>query len=107
MSMAMEASPEEQLLALTQAMLASAEAGDWERLASLEQTRLPLFHQVFAQVVASNAQLARKVLTIDEKTLKLAESGRPALQRELLIMKNSDMANSAYQTVQGLVSGEE
>ena len=103
-TMAVNASPNEQLLALTREMLASAEEGDWERLAELEQSRKPLFYQVFDQVGSSNADLAQEVLSIDEKTMQLAKSGKPALQQELLKLRSSGIANNAYQVIQDYAS---
>ena len=103
-TMAVNASPNEQLLALTREMLASAEEGDWERLAELEQSRKPLFYQVFEQVGSRNADLAQEVLSIDEKTMQLAKSGKPALQQELLKLRSSGIANNAYQVIQDYAS---
>ena len=103
-TMAVNASPNEQLLALTREMLASAEEGDWERLAELEQSRKPLFYQVFDQVGSRNADLAQEVLSIDEKTMQLAESGKPALQQKLLKLRSSGIANNAYQVIQDYAS---
>lgn len=100
----MNLSSNEQLLALTREMLVLAEAGDWETLAELEQSRLPLFKQVFARGISGNEKLAREVLSIDEKTKGLAEAGMPVLQREILMMRNSGEANNAYQAIQGLKS---
>lgn len=93
-------SPNEQLLALTRKMFELATAGDWDQLTSLEQTRLPLLNQVFAQGIADKVELAKEVLSIDEKTKKLAEAQMPILQQEILMMKNSSKANNAYQSVQ-------
>ena len=101
----MNTSPNEQLLILTQEMLASAEAGDWEKLAELEKNRLPLFHQVFDQGISGIEKLARQVFLMDEKTMSLAKAGRPALQEDILKMRDSGKANSAYQAIQNLPSG--
>ena len=100
MGIEVDSSPSDQLLAQTQEMLSCAEAGEWERLAELEQSRLPLFHQVFDQGISGKEGLARKVLSIDEKTMELAKSAMPALQQDLLKMRNSGKANTTYQTVQ-------
>lgn len=100
----MTAAAHGQLLALTREMLASAEESDWEKLAELEQTRQPLFYQVFDQIESSNADLAREVLSIDEQTRQLAEKGMPLLQQELLLLRSSGIANTAYQTVQDFAS---
>jgi hypothetical protein len=102
--MAVTASPNDQLLALSREMLASAEESDWEKLAELEQNRQPLFYQVFDQIESTNADLAREVLSIDEKTRQLAEKGMPVLQQELLMLRSSGIANTAYQTVQDFAS---
>lgn len=100
----MTVSANDQLLALTREMLASAEESDWEKLAELEQTRQPLFYQVFDQIESSNADLAREVLSVDEQTRQLAEKGMPVLQQELLLLRSSGIANTAYQTVQDFAS---
>ena len=103
-TMAVTVSPNEKLLALTREMLVLAEASEWEKLAELEQSRQPLFYQVFDQIVPLNAELAREVLSIDEKTMQLAEKGMPALQQELLMLRSSGIANTAYQTIQDFAS---
>jgi len=99
-------SSDEQLLALTREMFEHAEAGDWEQLADLEKSRLPLFNQVFDQGVSGNVKLAREVLSMDEKTKSLAEAGMSILQQEILKLKNSSKVNSAYQAIQKLTSGD-
>lgn len=96
--------PCDQLLTLTRKMYEYATAGDWDQLTKLEQTRLPLFHQVFEQGVADNVELAREVLAIDEKTKALAQAQMPILQQEILKMQNSGKANNAYQTIQDSTS---
>lgn len=97
-------SPSEQLLALTREMLELATAGDWDQLTKLEQSRLPLFNQVFAQGIAGNVDLAKEVLAMDEKTKKLAEAQMPVLQQEILKFQQSGKAKNAYQTIQDSVS---
>lgn len=84
--------------------MACAEASDWERLAKLEQTRLPIFNQVFSHGIANNEELARKILLADEKMMALAKAGIPVLKKELLLLRSSGKANSAYQAIQGIVS---
>ena len=106
MGIAVNPSPNEQLLSLTREMLASAEANEWERLATLEQTRLPIFHHIFAQGISSNVELAREILLLDEKIMQLAQAGMPVLQNELLMMRNSDKASNAYQAVQNATLGD-
>jgi hypothetical protein len=104
MNTAENLSPAEQLLSLTREMLHMAKAGEWEKLAELEKTRLPIFEQVFAQGIAGNVELAKEVLSIDEQTKSLAQAEMPVVQDELLKMKNSSKANAAYQTIQGYSS---
>ena len=99
--------PDERLLELTHEMFKKATSGDWDQLAKLEQSRLPLFNQIFSQGIAGNVELAREVLSLDEKTKSLAEAQMPILQQEILKMKNSGKANTAYQTVQNSTSGTE
>ncbi len=107
MSTTANSSPDEQLLTLTQEMLAFAEASDWESLSDLEKTRLPLIQKVFAKVDSSNKDFAEKILSIDEKTKSLAEAGKPVLQQEILMIKNSGKVNNAYQSIQALKPGND
>jgi len=81
-------------------MLASAELGDWEKLANLEQTRLPLFNQVFSHGVSGKEKLAMEILLVDQKTMGLAYAGMPVLQLELLSLRNSGKARNTYQAIQ-------
>lgn len=99
--------PGDQLLALTRKMVEYAIAGDWDKLTKLEQSRLPLFNQIFSQGISGNERLAREVLALDEKTKKLAEIQMPVLQQEILMMKNSGKANNVYQSVQDLNSRDD
>jgi len=105
MHTAVKLSPAGQLLALTREMLLSAQAGDWEKLTGLEKSRLPLFDQVFSRGIAGNVELAREVLSIDEKTRSLAEAEMPVIQNELLKIKKTGKASAAYQAIQGFTSG--
>ena len=98
-----KASPNERLLLLTREMLAFAETSEWGQLAELEQTRLPLFQEVFADGIAGDVELAREILLLDEKTKSLAEAEMPALQGEILMMRKSGKANDAYQSIQGII----
>jgi ABC-type phosphonate transport system ATPase subunit len=98
--------PTEQLLTLTQEMLTSAQASDWDKLVELEKTRLPLLNQVFSQGIADHVELARELLSIDEQTKSLAVAEMPVVQDELLKMKNSNKASTAYQTIQGFTASK-
>lgn len=98
---------DERLLALTRQMLACAQASEWEKLAELEQSRLPIFNLVFAQGVSDNVELARQVLSIDEEAKRLAEAGIPAIRQEILSLRKSSKANTAYQSVQNSATGTE
>ncbi len=104
MSAAIKFSSAEQLLIFTREMLLSAQTGDWEKLTELEKARLPLLDKVFSQGVADKVELAREVLSIDEKTKSLAEAEMPVIQNELLKIKNSGKASAAYQAIQGFTS---
>jgi hypothetical protein len=99
--------PNERLLDLTRKMFEYATAGDWDQLTKLEQSRLPLFNQVFAQGISGNVELAREILAFDEKTKKLAETQMPVLQQEILMMQTSGKANTAYQAIQDSTPGDE
>lgn len=93
-------SPNEQLLAVTREMLELATGGDWDQLTKLEQSRLPLLNQIFAQGIAGKVELAKEVLALDEKTKKLAEAQMPVLQQEILKFQQSGKAKNAYQAIQ-------
>lgn len=95
-------SPNQRLLTLTREMLALAQASEWEQLAELEQTRRPLFDEIFAGGIADNVELAQEILLLDEKTKKLGEAGMPALQDEILMMRKLGKANNAYQAIQNI-----
>ena len=95
MSAVAKTSLNEQLFMLTQEMLSSAQAGDWEKLTKLEKKRLPILAQVFADGIAGNVELARNVLSKAEM---------PIIQNELQKMKNSGKASAAYQAIQGFSS---
>jgi len=97
--------PTGQLLALTRKMLLSAQAGDWEKLTGLEESRVPLFDQIFSRGIVGNVELAREILSIDEKTRSLAEAAMPVIQNELLKIKNFGKASAAYQAIQDSTSG--
>jgi hypothetical protein len=99
-----KAPPEQELLALTQEMLSSAQAGDWDRLVELEQTRLPVFHLVFDQGIVGREDLAREILAMDENTMALAKSALPVIKQALLKLRTSGKANTAYQTIQNSTS---
>ena len=97
---------DQQLLALTQEMLVSAQASDWDKLIELEQARQPLFHLVFGNNnVADNEALAREVLKLDETTMELARSCLPVIREQLLKLRDCDKANYAYQSIQHSTSG--
>ncbi len=104
MNTAIKSSLAEQLMTFTREMLLSAQAGDWEKLTGLEKARLPLLNKVFSQGIADKVELAREVLSIDEKTKSLAEAEMPVIQNELLKIKNSGKASAAYQAIQGFTS---
>jgi hypothetical protein len=104
MNTAVKISPNEKLLLLSKAMLAAAQAKEWDKLTELEKSRLPVFEQVFEHGIAGNVELAKEVLSIDEQTKGLAQAEMPVVQDELLKMKNTSKANAAYQTIQGYSS---
>lgn len=100
--MTAKTSPDQQLLAISREMNESAQAGDWDHVGELEQIRLPLFQQIFAQGISGKEDLARQVLSLDEETKGLAVAEMPALREEILMMKKSGKANNAYHAVQDL-----
>lgn len=91
---------EQQLLTLTQEMLESAQASDWDRLIELEKTRQPLFQQIFEDNIAEHEALARQVLELDLATMQLAKDALPIMEQQLIKMRNIGAVNNAYQSIQ-------
>ncbi|MDT8384226.1 MAG: flagellar protein FliT [Gammaproteobacteria bacterium] len=99
--------PDECLLSLSREMLQCATSGDWDQLTKLEQSRLPLFNEIFAQGISGRIALAREVLALDEQTQSLVQAQMPVLQQAILLMQTSGKANTAYQTIQDSTSGND
>lgn len=96
----MNQASDNQLLSLSQAMLESAQASDWEKVSKLEQQRLPLFNQIFEDGVSGKEELAQKVLSFDTQTMELARAGLPIIRDALVRMRDGSNANKAYRTIQ-------
>jgi hypothetical protein len=93
--------PHAALLALTQDMLVSAEAGEWEQLMALEAKRRPLLTALFEPVADASAvrvvrDIAEVVLKADRRILALSEAGREQTAADLARIDQGQRAVRAY-----------
>jgi len=90
------------LLSLTQALLGSAKAGDWERVTVLESERRPLIYAAFAAggvAVGDNPDrqaVIREILDADRQVMDLARQQRDDLQSQLRDLGYGKSALRAY-----------
>ncbi len=81
-------------------MLRCAEAGEWLELAGLEHKRLALITMVMTPPDAATrdayAQVARRILAIDQRTIALAQAGHSALGKQLQSINTGRSAVQAY-----------
>lgn len=89
------------LLALTQGMLALAEAADWEQLAEQAQQRQQLAQALFAAPVpeaaaATVAECVEEVLKLNQELQRITVAGRAGLLAELRDARANHKAADAY-----------
>lgn len=89
------------IVALSETMLQCAEAGDWLELARLEIERRALIERDMTRLPASEtqqayAEAARRILTLDERTLSLALAGRVGIAEQLHAFNTGRNAVQAY-----------
>ncbi len=93
----------EQLLDLTQAMLAAAKADDWGAFELLELQRSVLLERIFSNPAdAESAKLhlievVKEILLIDQAICKLISQQRDLAAEELRYLKQARVGNMAYQ----------
>ncbi|WJW74580.1 flagellar protein FliT [Thiohalobacter sp. IOR34] len=90
------------LLVLTRDLRAAAEAGDWERVVTLEAERGLCIERLFAELPAGNEpQLRQAILEIqssDQEVMRLAQARRQWLGEQLQTIARGRSAVSAYRT---------
>ncbi|MGZ8175477.1 MAG: flagellar protein FliT [Methylobacter sp.] len=93
----------DQLLRLTQAMLASAESDDWDEFELQEQQRNVLLNMIFgSQDSAELAKLhlvdvVKEILLIDQAITNLIRQQRDQAAEELRRFRNARAGSKAYQ----------
>jgi hypothetical protein len=92
-----------QLLALTQAMLAAAKADDWEEFELLEQQRSAMLDRIFANPAdAESAKLhlvdaIKEIFLLDQSICNLISQQRDWAAEELRHLRHAREGNKAYQ----------
>lgn len=81
-------------------MLRCAEQGDWLQLAALESQRRALIETHMALTPANGTaayiHAARRLLTLDERTLSLAIAGRASVAKQIQTFNTGRHAVQAY-----------
>lgn len=90
-----------ELLALSEFMLAQAEAELWPAVAQLEARRQELLKVLFGQPVPAEVAQAvagdlRRILDINSRVVALGETVRDAVARELAGLATARRAHQAY-----------
>lgn len=88
-------------LCVTRELLASAQAGDWERVVALEGSRRPLIHASFPSGVEVDHDPARQaaiqeILDADRVVMALAAEQRDCLRSQLRDLANGRTALRCY-----------
>ena len=90
----------DEVLSLTAAMLDSARSQDWVTVANLEATRAVLLHEVFGQsgrhTPEQLADLARRVLDLDQELIAIGTQARDAVAGDLTQLRQVRRAHAAY-----------
>lgn len=91
------------IIDLSSSMLASASAGEWERVQELEQQRQQLFSQTFpldqdsiTDAAALAAQIQR-IMDLDRETMQIAAKGRKEFTGLMGKLSTGRQAVAAYQ----------
>ncbi len=90
---------------LSNSMLTSARASDWEQLEQLEQQKRDLVEQVFPLKgtlgdTTPIIQQIQKIADLDKETMRLAAKGRKELSDLLSKMSTGRQAVAAYQDIE-------
>ena len=93
-----------QLLALTQAMLAAAQADAWEEFELLEQQRSALLAMIFSSPASAESaklqlvEVMKEILLIDPAISDLIRQRRDQATEELRHLRQASEGNKAYRT---------
>ena len=92
----------EHLQALTRALLAAAESGEWDTAAMLEEERRPLLYRVFGEVAfgthAQHLALLNTILSADREIMELAQQRHEELGSLLRQVGQGRTALRAYES---------
>lgn len=91
----------QQIVAMSQQILASAQAADWGMVSSLEPQRRQLMeaffaHQVGATEAAQVADGIRQVLDIDRDVMNLCQQAKDGLESQKTQLTQRRRADAAY-----------
>ena len=94
----------EKIIELSNSMLESARAGEWEQLGQLEQQKRELVEQTFplddvAKDAAAIIGYIQKIADLDKETMQLAANGRKEFSDLLGKITSGRQAVTAYQNV--------
>ena len=92
----------EHLQALTRALLAAAESGEWDTAAALEGERRPLLYRVFGEVAfgkhTQHLELLSTILSADREIMELAQQRHEELGGLLRQVGQGRTALRAYES---------
>lgn len=90
----------QQLRSLTQQLLNSASAADWDAATAIEADRRPLMYQVFGRIVPGDhglhQALLNEILSADREIIRLAKQRHAELAKLLRQMNQGRSAHEAY-----------
>lgn len=99
---AVESDQIDMLMSLTQDLLRSARAADWDATTQLEAERRPLLYQVFGSVTPGKHiryhSLLQEILSVDREIMQLAQQRRDELASLLHQVGHGRTALKAYES---------
>ncbi|RRQ24204.1 flagellar protein FliT [Guyparkeria sp. SCN-R1] len=91
------------LLAISQGMLASAKADDWEAVIEAEEIRRPMIDEVVAQGAPNDAapaewmrELLEELQTLNDRVVALGEERKAEIRSDLSEVQTGSKAVKAY-----------
>jgi len=96
----------DELLALSQSILAAAKAMKWEEVERLERERGPVMEKLFSSSSRRESDIAflvrviEEVQTIDRQVVSLIEAERNRVVQDLRMLRNSRQGDQAYRSVE-------
>lgn len=99
---AVESEQIDMLMSLTQDLLRSARAADWDATTQLEADRRPLLYQIFGAVTPGKhiryRSLLQEILSVDREIMQLAQQRRDELAGLLHQVGHGRTALKAYES---------